>query len=342
MLKNNREISLIPLVIILIIIFVIGIFLFSNKDNDDGSSFYENEINLNHKNEITDPIINQEKKSIYDLFNKRIIYNFGAGTAYEIDIPQIINDYDQIAIRNNYLLLFSSEDVISIGKNETIFEDLPPNEGLIAGSSKSYTLIYEEETTKLYEVTYSFVYVSPDGTKSKKDMSYALYRKDNGCTLEITGSDKDNILKLSNLITNTNQSKTLEEQFYGITVLDERIIDTSKITINEIYNVDAFLDLGIKVDGSLIDVRFLSKEDKAYLPALKNKENWKLVTEEDNYKIYHGYSSGVQSDALKIIKDDKEYFIDLSIPGKFYIEEDTHVSEDFIRKIIQEIINILK
>ena len=345
MLKNGKVISLISLLIIISIIFIIGIFLWINKNNDKDSSIYENE--------TKDPIIKQEKSSTYDLFNKKIIYNFGVGTTYEIDIPQIINDYEQIVIRNNHLLLFSNKDDISICKNETIFEDLPPNEMLIAGGNKSYTIIYENDTTKLYEVTYSFSYNSPNGGKTEKSMSYALYRKDNACTLEITGYDKDKIFELSNFITTTNQSKTLEEQFYGITVLDERIIDTSKITINEIYNVDAFLDVGIKVDENLINVRFLSKKDKAYLPELKKIENWNLVTEKDNYKIYHGYSSGVQSDALKIIKDNKEYFIDLSIPADLYKNERKinsdgstkiymYLTQETIEKIIQEIINILK
>lgn len=247
----------------------------------------------------------------------------------------------------------SNKDNISIGKNETIFEKLPPKEMLVAGSTKSYKIINENEDTKLYEVTYTISFNSTVEPKTKKSVSYVLYRKDNACTLEIAGSDKDKILKISSMITKTNQSKTLEEQFYGITILDKRIIDTSKITINGICNVDDFLDLGIKVDESLIGVYFLSKDDKIYLPVLKKIENWKLVTEEDGYKIYHGYSNGIDSDALKIVKDDKEYFIDLSIPVDLYKKEReinsdgsttiyTYLPQETIEKLIQEIFNILK
>ncbi len=222
---------------------------------------------------------------------------------------------------------------------------------LVAGENKSYTKIYENDGVKLYEVTYSFSSNSPGGDVKK--VFYALYRKDNDCTLEITGPDKDKILKISSLITNTTQYKTLEEQFYGITVLDERIIDTSNITINKISSINDYLDLGIKVEESIIDVHFLSPKDKTYLPGLKIIENWKLVTEEDGYKIYHGYSDGIQSDALKIIKDDKEYYIDLTIPVDLYKNEREinsdgsttsymYLTQETIKELIQEILKILK
>jgi len=322
MLRNNKKFFSIS--ILMIIISIIGIICWSNKNNQET-----------------------------DLFNKKIIYNFGFGTSYEIDIPQIKNYYEQIVIRNNALILLSSKDDIIISKNETIFEDLPPNEMLAAGSMQSYKIIYEDETNKLYEVTNIFSYNSPSGAKSENSVSYELYRKENDYTLQITGSDKDKILEISSLIKTTNQSRTLEEQFYGITVLDERIIDTSKITINEIYNVDAFLDVGIKLDESLINVCFLSKKDTLYLPELKMIDNWKLINEKANYKVYHGSSSGIQSDSLKIIKDNKEYFIDLSIPEDLYRNERKinsdgsttiymYLTQETIEMIVNEIFNILK
>lgn len=282
--KNRRRVLLIVILIIVILV-AIGIFLVMN--------------------------INQNKSSTYDLFNKKIIYNFGNGVAYEIDIPQIINDYDEIVIRNNHLLLHRGKGGISISKNETVFENLPPNEPLTSSESKKYTIIYEDESTKLYEVTNSYSYNSPNG-EQKESISYDLYRKEDTCTLEITGSNKDEVLKISSLIILSNEQKTLEEQFYGITVLDRRILDTSKITIEEIYNVNAFLDIGINMDEGMINVRFLSKEDKAYLPIIKKIDNWKLVDKKEDYEIYHGNSFGVGSDALKIVKNGKDYFVDLS------------------------------
>lgn len=284
--KNRRKVLLIVILIIVIVV-AIGIFWVMN--------------------------INQNKASTYDLFNKKITYNFGNGAAYEIDIPQIINDYDEIVIRNNHLLLHRGKGGISISKNETVFENLPPNEPLTSNESKKYTIIYEDESTKLYEVTNSYSYNSPNGGEQKESISYDLYRKEDTCTLEITGSDKNEVLKISSLIILSNEPKTLEEQFYGITVLDGRILDTSKINIEEIYNVNAFLDIGINMDEGMINVRFLSKEDKSHLPIIKKIDNWKLVTKKDDYEIYHGNSFGVESDALKIVKNGEEYFIDLSV-----------------------------
>jgi len=183
-------------------------------------------------------------------------------------------------------------------------------------------------------------------------VSYELYRMDNSCTLKIEGLDRDKILKVSDLIVTTDQSKTLEEQFYGITVLDNRILDTKKITINAISNEETFLGIDIKVDENPIGIRFLYKKYIS-LPTFKNINNWNLVTEEDNYKIYHGYSNGIDSDALKIVKDDKEYYIDLSLPPDLYKHEKEknsdggttiHIypTQETIEKIAQEIINILE
>ena len=108
--KNRRKVLLIVILIIVIVV-AIGIFWVMN--------------------------INQNKSSTYDLFNKKITYNFGNGTVYEIDIPQIINDYDEIVIRNNHLLLHRGKGGISISKNETVFENLPPNEPLTSNESKN-------------------------------------------------------------------------------------------------------------------------------------------------------------------------------------------------------------
>ena len=332
MVRNNKGRFLIKLLIVLIIIsmiFIIGSFGKINKNDDNND------------------------KGRSDLFNKKLIYNFGIGTAYEIDMPQIIKDYNKAIIRKDCILFWDDKEHILISKNETIFEDLPPNEMLVAGSKKSYKTIYEDDTTKLYEMTYTYSYNSLGGAKSEESISYELYRKEDDRTLEITGSNKDKIIEISSFITTTNESKTLEEQFYGVTVLDERIIDTSKVTIHEIYNVDGYLDVGIKIHESLVSVRFLSNGDNNYLPALKNRKNWKLISEKDNYKIYHSVSGGGQSDALKIVKDGEEYFIDLSIPSKLYkneskIEEDgstsiyMYLTQETKEKLIQEIFNIIK
>ena len=157
--------------------------------------------------------INQNKASTYDLFNKKIIYNFGNGAAYEIDIPQIINDYDEIVIRNNHLLLHRGKGGISISKNETVFENLPPNEPLTSNESKKYTIIYEDESTKLYEVTNSYSYNSPNGGEQKESISYDLYRKEDTCTLEITGSDKNEVLTIENGYIDTGLIDTMEDLF---------------------------------------------------------------------------------------------------------------------------------
>ena len=259
---------------------------------------------------------------------------FGKGSAYEVDVPQIIKDYDNIGIREDKIIFFKKDNHILISKNETLFDDLPPRRDLVAGSSESFTSLYEDENTKLYEVTHSFSYLTPNGGETQSGVSYALYRKDNNCTLEITGDDKDQVLKISSIILKTKKYKTLEEQFYGITVLDDRIVDTSKVTIKEIYSVDSILYLYIKVDDSLVGVRLLSKKDKTYLPVLKNINNWRLIDEENNYKIYHGYTSGVDSDALKITKNNADYYIDLSLPyGKNRVT---------VKKVAQELMNILE
>ena len=308
--ENKKGVLLIGILIVVIVV-AIGIFLWMNINNEEKSdNTYENNLSLNYEN--IEQVAEQEKSSTYDLFNKKITYNFGNGAAYEIDVSQIINDYDEIVIRNNHLLLYRGEGGISISKNETMFENLPPNEILTSGESKNYTIIYEDESTKLYEVTNRFSYNTPNGGDHNESISYELYRKEDICTLEITGSDKDEVLKISSLIILSNEQKTLEEQFYGITVLDGRIIDTSKITIDEIYNVDAFLDIGINMDDGMINVRFLSEEDQTYLPRIKRIDNWELVAKKNDYEIYHGNSSGVESDVLKIVKNGEEYFIDLS------------------------------
>ena len=308
--ENKKGVLLIGILIVVIVV-AIGIFLWMNINNEEKSdNTYENNLSLNYEN--IEQVAEQEKSSTYDLFNKKITYNFGNGAAYEIDVSQIINDYDEIVIRNNHLLLYRGEGGISISKNETMFENLPPNEILTSGESKNYTIIYEDESTKLYEVTNRFSYNTPNGGDHNESISYELYRKEDICTLEITGSDKDEVLKISSLIILSNEQKTLEEQFYGITVLDGRIIDTSKITIDEIYNVDAFLDIGINMDDGMINVRFLSEEDQTYLPRIKRIDNWELVAKKNDYEIYHENSSGVESDALKIVKNGEEYFIDLS------------------------------
>ena len=305
--ENKKGVLLIGILIVVIVV-AIGIFLWMNINNEEKSdNTYENKLSLNYESENIEQVAEQEKSSTYDLFNKKITYNFGNGAAYEIDVSQIINDYDEIVIRNNYLLLYRGEGGISISKNETMFENLPPNEILTSGESKNYTIIYEDESTKLYEVTNRFSYNTPNGGDHNESISYELYRKEDICTLEITGSDKDEVLKISSLIILSNEQKTLEEQFYGITVLDGRILDTSKITIDEIYNVDAFLDIGINMDDGMINVRFLSEEDQAYLPRIKRIDNWELVAKKNDYEIYYG--SLIKYSSTKAFKTWYYYFV---------------------------------
>lgn len=312
--KNSKKFSFICILIILLIstIFIIGHLKLTSKNTND-------------------------------LFSKKIIHNFGMGLAYEIDLPQIKNDYSDISIDKTALFLYRKKGNSSIRKIETLFENLPPETnpfGSIAGTRESYTLISETDNTKLYEKTHTFSYNSPDGVISENDLSYVLYRKEDTCTLEITGNDKNKILKLSSFITPTNQQKSLEEEFQDITVLDGRILDTSRIKIDRIFSEYNHLDIEIKIDDNLIDALFLPKNYKDICPELDLIESWDLITTKDNYKIYHGYFSDEQYDALKISKDGTEYFVYLTIPYDLY--KNGKANSEVIEKLTQEILNNLK
>lgn len=234
---------------------------------------------------------------------------------------------------------------------QKMFDKLPPeNETLIAGANKHYLQLYENDNSKLYKLTYNYTYMSPTGAETKSNVSYILYKKAKDSTIEITSKNKEKILEIESYFVEAKEQKSLEEQLYGITVFDNRIIDTNKITINEIYNVGGFLDICIK--DTNIDVRFLSESDTSYLPELKQIEKWRLISEKSGYQIYHGVSGSVQSDALKIIKENKEYYIDLSVPKDLYkieniINDDSsttiyiYLTQEIIEKIIDDIFNII-
>ncbi|MBR5228190.1 MAG: hypothetical protein IKV94_06115 [Clostridia bacterium] len=308
--RNKRGISLITVAILFIIIAIIvgTVIALCKKDNND--------------------------MHLKEFFNKKIVCDFGGKTLYEIDFSQITNIFKEIAIRKNSVVLSNNdEDYISIIKDETLFENLPPIGEAGPGENIDYKIVHESENLKLYEITLTVHYPS----KSKTNIYYELYLKASDGTLKISGDNKDKVMAVSKYITVTEQLKTLEEQFYGVTVLDERILDSQKITINEIYNLNNFFDVEIKVYEENVGVCFLSEQDTNALPGIKKIGNWKLVTEDDGYKVYHGTTWGSQSDALKIIKDDKEYFIDLTIP--YYPR---HSKQQVIQKLVEELLAGLK
>lgn len=114
--------KVICIIVLLIIISGVVISFVFNQYNDNIFDDKFTGSNTSDLNKPSDLIIDtqdryEDEPTTAQVFNKKLVYNFGFGSAFEIDIPKMKNSFENIVIRNNQILIYTNDDYISISKN---------------------------------------------------------------------------------------------------------------------------------------------------------------------------------------------------------------------------------